>query len=170
MQDLAKAVAIAITAAGLAGCSVGSFGRGSEPARAPQPAPMTAAPTGPVTSQPLPPPAGAPMGTGTDVAALPPSGGSTAVGRPDLLGGWTVTSAGDTCQLFMSLTTWTGGYRATTRNCSTPALTGISAWNLEGNQVMLFNDSGSTVARLTPASKTLFNGQTSGGGPISFSR
>ena len=40
------------------------------------------------------------------------------VGRTDLLGGWTITSGGDSCQLFMTLTSWTGGYRASTRGCN----------------------------------------------------
>jgi hypothetical protein len=92
------------------------------------------------------------------------------VGRTDLLGGWTVAAAGDSCQLFMTLTTWSGGYRASTRGCSNAALTGISAWNMEGPQVQLLNDSGATLARLYPASKTQFNGQTEGGGPITVSR
>lgn len=169
MSDCVRAIVIATTVLGLAGCSVGPFGRESSPSSAARPEALRAAPTGQVTSTPLPPPGG-PL-SGTDVAALPPGGaGNLQIGRPDLLGGWTISSAGDTCQLFMSLTTWTGGYRATTRNCATPALTGISAWNVEGNQVQLFNDSGATVARLTASSKTQFFGQTSGGGPISFSR
>ncbi|MGQ7793914.1 AprI/Inh family metalloprotease inhibitor [Faunimonas sp. B44] len=92
------------------------------------------------------------------------------VGRTDLLGGWTVSSGGSSCQLFMSLTSWSGGYRATTRGCSAPALQGVSAWNLEGRQVTLVDQSGATVARLYPSSKTQFNGQTSGGAAVSFSR
>ena len=70
-----------------------------------------------------------------------------------MLGSWTVAAAGNSCQLTMVLTTWTGGYRASTRGCSNEALSGISAWNLEGNQVQLMNDTGATVARLYPASK-----------------
>jgi hypothetical protein len=41
---------------------------------------------------------------------------------------------------------------------------------MEGGQVQLLNDAGTTIARLYPASKTLFNGQTEGGGPITVSR
>ena len=103
-------------------------------------------------------------------AGAAPAASSVELTRPDVLGSWTVAAAGDSCQLTMVLTTWTGGYRASTRGCSNEALTGISAWNLEGNQVQLMNDSGATVARLYPASLTQFNGQTEGGGPISVSR
>lgn len=160
----------------MAGCSVSPFGR-EAPRQAAQPRPVAAAPTGAVTAAPLPPPSG--METpATGLAALDPSqaatpapgSGNVAIGRPDLLGSWTISAAGDSCQLTMALTTWTGGYRASTRGCSNDALQGISAWNLEGQQVQLLNDSGATVARLYPASKTQFNGQTEGGGPVSFSR
>jgi hypothetical protein len=102
-----------------------------------------------------------------------PPAGSAAPGtlaRTDLLGGWTISAAGDSCQLFMTLTTWAGGYRASTRGCTAPALQTISAWNMDGGQVQLFNDAGTTLARLYPASKTLFNGQTEGGGPVTVSR
>jgi hypothetical protein len=93
------------------------------------------------------------------------------VGRTDLLGGWTVTSSGDTCQLFMTLTSWTGGYRASTKGCSSEALSSISAWNLDGKQVVLSSAAGTPVARLYSAGGARFDGQTdTGGAPISFFR
>jgi hypothetical protein len=70
----------------------------------------------------------------------------------------------------MTLTTWAGGYRASTRGCTNAAFQGISAWNIEGGQVQLLNDAGTTVARLYPASKSQLNGQTSGGGPVTVTR
>lgn len=120
-----------------------------------------------------PPAATLPEATGTvTVPAATPAAaaGNVEVGRTDLLGGWQIASAGDKCQLFMTLTTWSGGYRASTRGCTNPALQKISAWNMEGRQVQLINDSGATVARLYPSSTTQFNGQTEGGGPVSVSR
>jgi hypothetical protein len=178
-----------------AGCtSLNPFGR-DEPravAAAPPPAPLAPAPTGSVTASPLPPPGGVPgdplqtapsglaalnpgtqtgaPGAGLATPAAAPAAGNVEVGRTDLLGGWTVAAAGDSCQLFMTLTTWSGGYRASTRGCSNAALTGISAWNMEGQQIQLLNDSGATLARLYPSSKTQFSGQTEGGGPITVSR
>lgn len=101
--------------------------------------------------QPLAPPGG------TQAAMTPSSGG--AVGRTDLLGGWTITTAGDSCQLFMTLTSWTGGYRASTRGCATDVLKSISAWNLEGAQVVLAGQGGSPVARLASAGPNRFDGQ-----------
>ena len=171
-----------------AGCSMLSFGR-DEP-RASQPEPIAAVPSGSVTGGTLPPPgqtttdpmaqptAGAvtaPVDAGVQTAASTPTGTAPAaapgtLARTDLLGGWTISAAGDSCQLFMTLTTWAGGYRASTRGCTNPALQTISAWNMDGGQVQLFNDAGTTLARLYPASKTLFNGQTEGGGPVTVSR
>ncbi len=162
-----------------AGCSLMSFGR-DEPSNRP-PEPLAAVPAGAVTGAPLPPPGATdPAGqTPTGLASLDPSlqtgttpmtTGNAPVGRTDLLGGWTISAAGDSCQLFMTLTTWAGGYRASTRGCTNAALQTISAWNMEGGQVQLLNDAGSTIARLYPASKTQFNGQTEGGGPVTVSR
>ena len=175
-----------LAALALAACETSfsnPFGGGASPPR-----PLPAAPTGTIGQSSLPPPggiAGDPLAPlpgsdgGTQVAAADggtpapmtaPAGGGAAIGRTDLLGGWTVASASDTCQLFMSLTTWSGGYRATTRGCGSEILKGVSAWNLEGQQVSLLNDSGSPVAHLTAASKTQFNGQTTAGEAVSVSR
>jgi Protease inhibitor Inh len=171
---------ISITAMLAGGCSMFSFGRG-EPRGAP-PQPIAAAPTGTITDNPLPPPGEAappPSGlaalnpslqTSAVQQPVPPPLGSDQIGRTDLLGGWTITTASDSCQLFMTLTTWAGGYRASTKNCTSPGLQTVSAWNLEGTQVQLLNDAGATVARLYPSSKTQFSGQTEGGGPITVSR
>lgn len=139
-------------------------------------APATGAPTGLAALNPgsgaAPSSTPAAPGLPGAPAATPPGRPATdvVVGRTDLLGGWTVAAAGDSCQLFMTLTTWSGGYRASTRGCSNAALTKISAWNMEGPQVQLLSDSGATLARLYPTTKTQFSGQTEGGGPITVSR
>jgi hypothetical protein len=146
------------------------FGRDEPVSRAP--APLAAAPTGSVTGTPLPPPGLAALDPSAQAAA--PAAAAAApgveVGRTDLLGAWKISAAGDSCQLTMVLTTWTGGFRASTRGCSSAMLQGISAWNLEGRQIQLLNDSGATVARLYPSSRTEFSGQTEGGGPVTVIR
>ena len=154
------------------GCTM-PFGRDSSPPQRISTSPqiMTSAPVGQVTSTPLPPPPGA--YPGTDMASVDPSAaaaGSVEVGRTDLLGSWTIASGGDSCQLSMALTTWSGGFRASTRGCTNPALQKVSAWNMEGRQIMLLDDSGGTVARLYASTKTQYNGTTAAGGPVSFSR
>jgi hypothetical protein len=176
---------LGVTALVSAGCISMPFG-GGDSRREAAPAPVAAAPAGALTAAALPPPPGGPAAAttpppsglaaldpgmqGTAAAAPAPAATDVEVGRTDLLGGWTLASGGDSCQLFMTLTTWSGGYRASTKGCSNAALQKISAWNMEGKQVQLLNDSGATVARLYPASKTQFNGQTEGGGPVSVSR
>jgi Protease inhibitor Inh len=177
-------IAIGVTALLAGGCSMLSFGRDGPSSATPQP--LAAAPTGTITGEPLPPP-GAPPPPPSGLAALdpslqtgamqtgavqpvPPPIGSDQLGRTDLLGGWQISTATDSCSLFMTLTTWAGGYRASTRNCTSANLQTVSAWNMEGTQVQLLNDAGTTIARLYPSSKTQFSGQTEGGGPITVSR
>jgi hypothetical protein len=95
----------------------------------------------------------------------------TTLGRSELLGGWTVSSGTETCQLFMTLTSWTGGYRATTLGCKSTELKQISAWNLEGTQIVLAGGTGSPIARLSSTGGNRFDGQTlTEGTPISFYR
>lgn len=188
-------LAAGMTAALLAGCQMPTFGSARQQPR--PPAPLASAPVGTVQQGQLPPPGGqqavagvlpgggsdataaaeaalAGGGTGTQpgetqVAAVEPTG-AVEVGRTDLLGGWTLSAGPDNCELFMTLTTWSGGYRATTRNCGSPTLQGVSAWNLNGREVALVNESGATIARLYPSTKTRFSGQTSTGTPVSVFR
>ncbi|MCX5494323.1 AprI/Inh family metalloprotease inhibitor [Kaistia dalseonensis] len=139
---------------------------------APNSAPLP--PTTDANGQPLP---GTPTAPGaTTTAAAPPvsTGPSTAsgaeLGRTDLLGGWTLTSGSESCQLFMTLTSWTGGYRASTRGCQSPTLKSISAWSLSGSNVVLSGNGGAPVANLSSAGGNRFNGQTTSSQPVSFYR
>jgi hypothetical protein len=115
--------------------------------------------------QPLAPP------PGTQTAMTAPSGSGTDgnLGRTDLLGGWTITSGTDSCQLFMTLTSWTGGYRASTKGCNSPLLKSISAWNLQGSNVILAGAGGAPVATLASSGNNRFDGQAGGQG-VSFYR
>ncbi|MDD7909744.1 protease inhibitor Inh/omp19 family protein [Pseudovibrio exalbescens] len=120
---------------------------------------------GEITGQPL-------DGTadGTQVASVAPgAAGGSSVGRTDLLGGWDVASGADSCKLFMTLTTWSGGYRANTRGCSDESLSRIAAWDLNGSQVVLKDAAGSDIAQLSGGGSS-FNGVTNSGAPISFRR
>lgn len=180
-----KRLAAAIVAPGflaiaLAGCgSIGAIGLGQNRS----PASTDTVMVSPVQSDSLPPVAGAapPPGQGdivgaapgTDTAALnqpPAAPAGAALGRTDLLGGWTIVSSGDTCQLFMTLTSWTGGYRASTRGCNSELLKSISAWNLKGTQVVLAGTGGTPLATLVASGTTRFDGQTGQGAAVSFYR
>lgn len=120
---------------------------------------------GEITSQPLDS-----NGQETQVASAP-SGTTTgsSVGRTDLLGGWDVSSGADSCKLFMTLTTWSGGYRANTRGCSDENLSRIAAWDLNGSQVVLKDSAGSDIAQLAGGGGS-FSGTTNTGVPITFRR
>jgi len=144
-------------------------------------------PAGPVTTQPLPdpnatanpntmtpPPPDAPA-DGTieeqppqQMAALPQA--QEAPTKEGVLGQWALAGPGDSCQLFVTLTGWTGGYRASTRGCSSPELTSVGAWNIEGDLVVLKDNEGNSVARLAKSSATQYNGRLDLGGNVSMSR
>ena len=85
-------------------------------------------------------------------------------GRNAVLGAWNVSTTDDSCALNLSLTTWTGGFRASTRKCSTDQLNTIGAWNVAGKQLTLFNKTGGVIARLVASGDNRFDGTTETGG------
>nr|WP_306269261.1 protease inhibitor Inh/omp19 family protein [Pararhizobium sp. IMCC3301] len=99
-----------------------------------------------------------------------PAASSVQLSRADMLGAWQLAAASDNCQLFMTLTTWTGGYRATTKGCSSTELSNITAWDLENNRVVLVGATGTQVASLVSAGGNRFSGQTNSGAQVSVSR
>jgi hypothetical protein len=174
----------------LAGCgSIGAIGLPWKREKAADPAPLPAPAADSVESSDLGPPgdtqvAGLPADgsmSAADQPLAPPPGSETAmtapvgtganggIGRTDLLGGWTITSGTDSCQLFMTLTSWTGGYRASTRGCTSPLLKSISAWNLQGSSVILAGSGGAPVATLASSGNNRFDGQANGQG-VTFYR
>ncbi len=170
-------IAPIVLAIALAGCgSVGAINLPWKRDRAPS---LDPAALPPVESSQLPPPVdGSADGTleplpqpGQDVASLNAPPATTGLGRTDLLGGWTITAGGDSCQLFMTLTSWTGGYRASTRGCSSDFLKSVSAWNLQGNQVILAGQGGTPIAHLQSAGTNRFDGTVdTQGAPVTFYR
>ena len=97
-----------------------------------------------------------------------PSGGSIA--RTDFVGGWRITTASETCTLSTSLTAWGGGARATSRGCNSFELQKISAWVIQGNQVVLKGSDGSLAATLASAGPERFQGTTASNQTITVSR
>ncbi len=95
--------------------------------------------------------------------------GAPAVTREALVGRWTISASGSNCDLFLALTKWTGGYRAATRGCSNEAAL-VSAWDVQGNQVLLSDNSGNQFARLYKSGEESYNGTTASGQPVSLSR
>ncbi|WP_062015355.1 protease inhibitor Inh/omp19 family protein [Aureimonas sp. AU4] len=149
-------------------------------------APLTPAPTGQVYSNRLPPPPPPPAAPvtqtpapTTDTAAATPAPGAASapvqtasaspVTRESLVGAWRVSSGGGNCQIFMALTQWTGGYRAASRGCP-GQVADVSAWDVSGSQVVLKDSGGSTVATLSNAGGTRYEGTTAGGQQVSLYR
>ena len=135
----------------------------------PRIAPLAPQPVNPVASQALPAPVAPAMPQPTaDVAMVQPGmagapatpGAATEVRKADLIGGWTLASAGETCQLSMNLTSWSGGYRASTRGCVSDELKAVGAWDVAGKEILLKDASGAVVARLYAAAPNRYSGQT----------
>ncbi|MCB1464295.1 MAG: AprI/Inh family metalloprotease inhibitor [Nitratireductor sp.] len=173
-----------LTLAGLAsGCnrSVSALDPGAPPA------PLPSAPLDPVQSQSLDPVSGQPMSPdGSNpgqVASLdpnaggqpqslgaPPVAGGPEISRESMTGTWTVASDNPECRIILAFTKWSGGYRAATRRCNTPELGAVTAWDVKGNQVVLVDGSGNAVATLYSAGAERYDGQTSSGKAIQFTR
>jgi len=174
-------VAVSLAALLVAGCSSTRFSSMNE-----QPAPLQAAPSGNVTSSTALPPPATPGTKPTDPAGFPEAPGAATVASatpgvdpaaasaPDLttgnvVGAWSASVSGQSCQLITSLTKLGSNNRAASRQCAAP-MNGVKAWNVSGKQLSLYDENGSVVAQLYSAGEGKFNGQTSTGAPISLSR
>lgn len=109
-----------------------------------------------------------PAATGTE-SSVQEVASAEPVTKEQLVGAWQVSTAGSSCQMFMALTQWTGGFRAASRGCPGDAAD-VSAWNVNGNQVVLSDAGGNQVATLFRSGADRYDGQTKGGRAISLSR
>jgi len=138
---------------------------------------VTPSPTQPVSSTTLPPIPGAP----TDLATLTPSttGGTVPpatgpapvqISRTDALGAWTLSASGETCRINLTLTSWTGGYRASTTACTSAELQGVSAWDFVDSRVLLKNSAGTTIGTLSATGQARFGGSLTSGRSVTIFR
>ncbi|WP_322988004.1 MULTISPECIES: protease inhibitor Inh/omp19 family protein [unclassified Hoeflea] len=166
-------VTVAVAAV-LSGCQRTSFGNLSTQ---PRPAPLTPAPVGGVQSGQLLPPTmpaqnefpAAPTTPESTVAPEVAAANAPELTRESLIGRWSAGTSGTSCDVFLSLTKWTGGYRAASRGCVGDAAA-ITAWDVQGKQVILSDSGGNQVARLYQSANERYDGSTSSGQPISLSR
>ena len=168
--------ATSLLALALSGCQ--SDRLNPVPARTPQPLP--AAPSGTITGTQLPPPS-EPTGVGQfptapeqggQMAAInpaAPAAGAAEINKNSLLGSWNVNSGGSSCQMFLTLTKYGNSSRGGTRGCSNE-LANMRAWELAGNQVVVYDEGGNTIARLYSSGAERLDGQTTSGAPVSLSR
>ncbi|WP_028033779.1 protease inhibitor Inh/omp19 family protein [Chelativorans sp. J32] len=169
--------AISFLALAVAGCQSDRI----NPVPARQPQPLPAAPSGTITGSQLPPPAQpgmqpvTPDQAGTTLAAVDPAAQAAAaasaapIEKNSLLGSWSVNSGGSSCQMFLTLTKYGNSSRGGTRGCSNE-LANMRAWDLSGNQVVMYDENGNTIARLYSSGGGRLDGQTAGGTPVSVSR
>lgn len=153
-----------------------------------RPEPLTPAPSGAVVAGQLPPPLPPtaptdpaafppPPGAGTQVAAVDPAAPAEPVvpaGAPDLTAGsvagvWNASVAGQSCRIATPQTRFGQGFRAGPLRCPAP-LDGVKSWSVTGKQLALYDEGGNTIARLYSSGAERFDGQTTGGQPISLTR
>lgn len=169
-------VAGAVMALGLAlaGCT---SSRVAEVDTAP-PAPLPAAPSGEVTQNTLPPPATPapapdqfPTAPQTQVASAPatPPASAPDVTAGSVAGVWSASVSGQNCRIATPQTKFGQGFRAGPLRCPAP-LDGVKSWNVAGKQLTLYDEGGSSLARLYSSGPGKFDGQTSSGQPVSLSR
>lgn len=104
-------------------------------------------------------------------APLPqPPGGASEVTEDDLIGAWSATTPVATCSINLSLTTWQGGYRASTRNCADVQMAALTAWSIEGQQVLLRDTEGAPIGRLYRTGPTRYAGQMDSGDALTLFR
>ncbi|MEO0495782.1 MAG: AprI/Inh family metalloprotease inhibitor [Pseudomonadota bacterium] len=170
----------------LSGCT-----RSVEPLSTVQPLP--AAPAGTVSAQPLGapnqpgtpgaidpatglpfPPAGTQVAT-TEPVAQPSVSATTSVSsepldRGSVAGVWNVQVAGGTCRVATSFTRRSTHFQASPLRCPDAELSNVREWNVSGNQMVLYDGSGSAVARLFRTGAQRLDGKTSGGTAVTLSR
>lgn len=175
--------AVAISALGLSACQSARFS-GINARNNTVAEPLDPAPAGTVTGEQLPPPATA-EAKPVDPNAFPdaPGGGAAAESKPvevasasapdvtpgAIAGVWSASIAGASCRIATPQTKFGAGYRAGPLKCPEP-IAGVKSWSAAGKQLVLYDQNGSPVARLYQSGAGRFDGQTTGGQPISLSR
>ncbi|MEM9107889.1 MAG: protease inhibitor Inh/omp19 family protein [Pseudomonadota bacterium] len=91
------------------------------------------------------------------------------VTRESMVGRWTISTGGNSCDVWLALTPFSGGYRAATRQCLDQTSM-IKAWDVQGNQVLLRDTDGNQFASLYKTGDSRYNGATSVGQAVSLSR
>jgi len=163
-------VAVCLVTFAVAGCQSSSFSRLDEP----EPQPLPATPTPPVSQNTLPPPttSGANQFPAAPGATTQPMNSQVAANAPDISkdtmsGVWTASVAGQNCKIAMGLTKFGSSYRAAPLHCPAPIET-VKGWDVKGKQLVLYDQNGVQIAGLYSSGGQRFDGQTSGGQAISL--
>ncbi|MBP0616723.1 protease inhibitor Inh/omp19 family protein [Jiella mangrovi] len=191
MKHPARIAAVAAMLLFAAGCS-----RSTSPYADNGPPPLQPVPSGRIASNQLPPPPPPPPPSNDSMNSDPsmsdadlasdgtqgnlPADNNTPntqvasasqqpLSRNSVLGAYKVTTDGGNCQIILSLTKWSGGYRAASRGCP-GKVADVSAWDVSGSQVVLRDSGGSNVASLNSSGGSRYEGRTTGGQSITLYR
>jgi hypothetical protein len=207
MRTLGAALTLG-SALALAACNSTRFG-GPEPVartsplyNAPGPVvePGMAMPSGPVSSQPLPPPPGAsgpvasadypPLGSGgsgpvvSDVPAMPSNptpvetlgapqqqvGAVAAPGRASVVGAWNAREASGSCKVQLSSSPALDLYKASAGACANRDLARVTGWDFRDGEVYLYQPGGAVAARLRPSGGAMSGVLAKSGAPLTLER
>lgn len=106
----------------------------------------------------------------TQVAEVTPAPSNEPVTREGVSGSWDVRSDNPDCRVILAFSKWAGGYRATSLRCKSAELSKVSAWDVRGKQVVLFDDSGNTLVRLYNSGGNRYDGTANSGTKVTLSR
>ncbi len=119
---------------------------------------------------PAPPGADGSLGTTTGQNTTQMASASAPdISKNALVGSWSVSSGGASCQMFLTLTKYGSVSRGGTRGCIGD-LSKLRGWDVVGKQLVLYDDGGATLASLYSAGGEKLSGQTASGFPVSLSR
>jgi hypothetical protein len=158
-----------------------------------------AMPSGPVVSQPLPPPPGAsgpvasaeplpPIGSPapgpivSDVPLMPSSpqpvetlgspqaAAVAAPGRAGVVGGWNARDASGSCRVQLSSSPALDLYKASAAGCQNRDLARVTAWDFRDGEVYLYQPGGAVAARLRPSGGAMSGALAKSGAPLTLER
>jgi hypothetical protein len=136
-----------------------------EPDEAPPPRPPVAAPQAPLDPPPQPPRPAPPRVT---AAPAPPPAGPTRTGAT---GTWNAReSSGNSCRVTLSSQPTLDLYRASSAGCQSRDLQRVSAWELRGEEIYLYERGGAVAARLRAQGGGFAGAGSQTGAPITLSK
>ncbi len=107
----------------------------------------------------------------TDAVATEDSSEGRAMARTVFSGGWSAKQPdGSSCRVTLSMASAGNALGASTSGCTNPQLSGVSAWNLRGDTVLLYRSGEGVAARLVAAPGVMSGLITESGQPLALSR
>jgi hypothetical protein len=108
------------------------------------------------------------------VAARPPAPAPAASGPPtrtSVTGNWSAReAAGNACRVTLSSTPTLDLYKASSSGCQSRDLQRVSAWELRGEEIYLYEPGGGVAARLKKSGNSFEGSAAKSGAPITLSK